>query len=383
MPPARPPVVAIPVRNEAQRIGPCLRALAAQQGACPGHVVLLLNNCTDDTRGAVRALATSLPFGVIVAERSYAPPVAHAGTARRAAMQIAAALAEPDGIVLTTDADGRVAPDWLANTLAAFDAGADAVCGRALIDPADARIIPAHLHDDDRMETAYATMLDRIHDLSDPDPHDPWPRHTEHSGASIAVRVAAWRRAGGIPALPLGEDRGFIRALRQVDATIRHAPDVMVSVSGRIDGRARGGMADTMARRMVRQDEMLDDSLEPPRTCLRRARARAALRGLRGLPPGGDAWHDAADGLAALLRLPVATVAHMARGRFMGMAWDRLETLSPELRRMPVRRADLPMYIDEARRIVRGLLATPSCALPYVGSVTGGALSGPLTTSSR
>ncbi|MBE7728891.1 glycosyltransferase family 2 protein [Komagataeibacter sp. FXV3] len=364
MPPARPPVVAIPVRNEAQRIDPCLRALAAQHGACLSHVVLLLNNCTDDTCGVVRALAPSLPFGVVVVPRTYPPPIAHAGTARRAAMQVAAALAGPDGIVLTTDADGRVAPDWLVHTLAALDAGAEVVCGRALIDPEEARLIPAHLHEDDRMETAYATLLDRIHDLVDPDLHDPWPRHTEHSGASIAVTVAAWRRAGGVPAVPLGEDRGFVRALRHVDAAIRHAPDVTVWVSGRTAGRACGGMADTMARRMVRQDEMLDDSLEPPRASLRRAQARATLRRLRALLPATGPWHDAVADLAALLRLPAGCVAHMSRARFGGMAWDRLAALSPVLRRVPIRRADLPMHMDAARRIVNSLLVAR--AMPHV-----------------
>ncbi|GCE82605.1 glycosyltransferase [Komagataeibacter diospyri] len=370
MPPAHPTIVAIPVRNEAARIGPCLRALAAQQGGCLSHVVLLLNNCTDDTRGVVRALVPSLPFGVIVAQRTYPPPVEHAGTARRAAMQVAAGLAGPDGIVLTTDADGRVAPDWLANTLRALDTGVDAVCGRALIDPEESRLIPVHLHEDDRAETDYATMLDRIHDLVDPDPHDPWPRHTEHSGASIAVTVAAWRRAGGVPAIPLGEDRGFLRALRRVDVTIRHAPDVTVCVSGRIAGRARGGMADTMARRMVRQDDMLDDSLEPPRACLRRARARAVLRRLRALPPATSPWHGAVADLAALLCLPAATVTHMARARFGGMAWDRLEASSPALVRVPVRRADLPMHMDAARQIVHDLLVASSIMPAPVPAVT-------------
>ncbi|WP_238321964.1 glycosyltransferase [Komagataeibacter europaeus] len=73
MPPARPLVAAVPVRNEAQRIGPCLHALAVQQRACLSHVVLLLNNCTDGTRDVVRALVPSLPLGVVVAQRTYPP----------------------------------------------------------------------------------------------------------------------------------------------------------------------------------------------------------------------------------------------------------------------------------------------------------------------
>lgn len=366
MPPARFPVpsavVAIPVRDEAQRIGACLHALAGQRGAVLRHAVLLLNNCTDTTRTVLDTLAPQLPFGLSVIERTYPPPLAHAGTARCEAMAQAATLAGPSGIVLTTDADGTVAPDWLANTLAALEEGADAVCGRALINPAEAALIPAHLHEDDRLETGYGLLLDRIHDLVDPDPHDPWPRHTEHSGASIAVSVAMWRRAGGLPPLPLGEDRAFLKAVRRVDGVIRHAPDVLVTVSGRTQGRARGGMADTMARRLLRQDDMLDESLEPAMACLRRARARAALRRLRALPQGSAPWQAGLHDLADQLGLPVPDMEQMARAPFLGMAWEAMEAKGPALARVPVRRADLTWHHRQARRVVRQLLARRSSA---------------------
>ncbi|MBV1829687.1 glycosyltransferase [Komagataeibacter sp. AV436] len=367
MQPYRPLVAAIPVRNEAERIGPCLRALARQHAARLTHVVLLLNNCTDATLPATQALSGRLPFALHVVERTYPPPIAHAGTARRAAMARAAELAGPEGIVLTTDADAVVAADWLANTLAAFATGADAVCGRALIDPVEAARLPACLHEDDRAETAYATLLDRIHDLADPDPHDPWPRHAEHSGASIAVRVGLYHRAGGIPAMPLGEDRGFLAALRRVDAAIRHAPDVWVSVSGRIAGRARGGMADTMARRLVRQDEMLDESLEPAMTCLHRAQARAALRALWRQPVRPMSWLARAERLAGQLMLPAATLVASCAEPFFGLAWDRVEAASPLLRRHPVRRASLAVEHQRAARIVLRLLHARAPALSALG----------------
>ena len=41
---------------------------------------------------------------------------------------------EDDGAILTTDADSQVAPDWIAENLAAIDAGADAVLGRISLD---------------------------------------------------------------------------------------------------------------------------------------------------------------------------------------------------------------------------------------------------------
>jgi hypothetical protein len=119
-------------------------------------------------------------------------------------------------VLLTTDADARVSPDWVADNLAALAAGADAVAGRAEIESEGARLIPAHLHAIDARERAFAALLDEIAALVDPDPADPWPRHDEHTGASIAVSVAAYRRADGMPAAPLGEDRAFFAALRGV-----------------------------------------------------------------------------------------------------------------------------------------------------------------------
>ncbi|WP_264784499.1 glycosyltransferase [Gluconacetobacter azotocaptans] len=348
-------VVAIPVRDEETRIGPCLLGLAVQGRHTPDHVVLLVNNTTDATVARARDMSPSLPFALTVACRVYPDAHAHAGTARREAMEIAAQRAGAGGILLTTDADGIVAPDWIGRTLSAFADGAQVVCGRALIDPTEALAIPAHLHRDDDREVAYGTVLDRIHDLADPDPYDPWPRHTEHSGASIAVTVAAWARAGGVPALPIAEDRAFIAALRRVDTPIRHAADVQVTVSGRIRGRARGGMADTIARRMKRQDELLDDSLEPADDCLRRARARAWLRHLhdeRGMGLGTRA--STAD-LAAMLGVPAHHVAHRMIGPYFGMCWERLEAETPSLRRRGVRRSDLAWHHARAADIVAGL----------------------------
>ncbi|MDT8871756.1 glycosyltransferase family 2 protein [Komagataeibacter rhaeticus] len=363
MPPVRftapTPVVAIPVRNEAERIAACLHALAGQQGARLAHAVLLLNNCTDATRDMLPALAPHLPFVVHGVERTYPAPL----PMRARALRSHGNCRVPGGAG-RRDPDNRCrwhrGPDWLANTLAAFEEGADAVCGRALINPADAALIPMHLHEDDRMETGYGMLLDRIHDLVDPDPHDPWPRHAEHSGASIAVSVVMWRRAGGLPPLPLGEDRAFLKAVRRVDGVIRHAPDVLVTVSGRTLGRARGGMADTMARRLLRQDDLLDESLEPALTCLRRARARAVPAAAARPAPHVRAMGVEMCGLAYQLDLPPAEVERMARAHFLGVAWDSLEQASPALVRVPVRRAELATHHRQARRVVRQLLARRS-----------------------
>ncbi len=115
----------------------------------------------------------------------------------------------------------------------------------------------------DAQECHYAALLDEIDAHIDPVPFDPLPRHDEHSGASIAVTVAAWARAGGIPDVHSSEDRAFFNALRRIDARVRHLNEAVVTVSGRTEGRAAGGMADTIRRRMVATDAFLDSRLEP------------------------------------------------------------------------------------------------------------------------
>ena len=349
----RPLVVAIPVRDEEERIGPCITALAAQRGGRIDHLVLLLNNTTDGTAARVEAMRAALPFPVTLVQRSYPALDAHAGTARAEAMAIAADLAGPDGILLTTDADGCAMPNWIAANRAALGYGAEVVCGRAEIDPVEAALIPAALHADDAAEVAYATLLDEIHALVDPDLHDPWPRHTEHSGASIAVTVAAWRRAGGVPPLRSGEDRGFLLALRRVDAAIRHAPEAVVTVSGRVVGRAAGGMAETMARRIRRQDPELDDSLEPAADCRHRAALRFRLRTLHGCRPTARA----VDVYGRDVGLPTETLRLFLDRRWFGESWMRIEAESPLLARHRVARAELPRHVADALAILRPLRA--------------------------
>jgi len=340
-------VVAIPARDEADRLPACLGALAAQVHARCDHVVLLLNNCADDSLDVARRLRRALDLPMTIATRRYAAGEAHAGRARRDAMAIAAELAGAGGIVATTDADGVVCGSWVERNLAALHGGAEVVCGRALIDPVEALMIHRELHADDAREVEYASLLDEIHALADPDPCDPLPRHAEQSGASIAVTAGAFARAGGVPPLPSGEDRGFLASLRGVDARIRHAPDVTVTVSGRLVGRAAGGMAETMARRMIRQDPLLDGALEPATCTLRRAQARALARRYW---QGGDA-----ELLAALERLslvPAEIVRAWFASRFFGQGWARLEQASPALRRQPVRRADLHQHREAALLIL-------------------------------
>ncbi len=294
-------------------------------------------------------MASRLPFALHIAWHEFSPSEANAGYARRLAMQYAADLAGSDGILLTTDADTIVAEDWVERNLAAIGSGADVVCGRVLVDPLEAALIASHLHDDDALECELTELLDKIAFTLDPVPADPWPRHTEASGASLAVTVAAFNEVGGIPAVAAGEDRAFVARLVQMDARIKHDPSIIVTVSGRLDGRAPGGMADTIRRRMQRQDEFSDDAVEPAADGYRRADFRRRVR---------IAWRDLQAGykpqteLAADLGMSFATLLRSLDNPFFGKAWAEVEAATPLLVRRRVRFSELPRQIAYARQLL-------------------------------
>jgi GT2 family glycosyltransferase len=345
---ARPTtVVAIPVRDEAERITACLTALD-RQDRLPDMVLLLLNNCTDTTEAIARVLARSFRFDLKLICRELPPAQANAGSARRIALALAARVAGPDGILLTTDADAVVSPDWVSRNVAGLRRGSDLICGRIVVDPVEAAMIPAHLHKDDRLECSLIGLLDDMAWIIDPDPNDPPLRHTEASGASLAVSVAAFDRVGGIPRVPSGEDRAFVDALQRMDARIRHDPAINVTVSARIVGRAQGGMADAIRRRMVRQDVFTDDQVEPAHDSLRRLTLRRRAR---------SAWSSGVvdRALAAGLGLDSARLAEALSAAYFGAAWAEIESRSPTLRRQRVRFVDLPKEIAAANRLLAWL----------------------------
>jgi hypothetical protein len=101
-------VVAIPVRDEEQRLPACLRALAQQrdqlgQPTPPTlvRIVVFANNCTDQSASLARRLGNCLSLDLCVVEARLPPAVAHAGAARRAAMDLAEAWLVEGGWSLT------------------------------------------------------------------------------------------------------------------------------------------------------------------------------------------------------------------------------------------------------------------------------------------
>ena len=145
-----------------------------------------------------------------------------------------------------------------------------------------------------------------------------------------------------------------MRALWMMDAKVRHDPAIQVTVSGRIEGRAPGEMADAIRRRIIRQDEFADDMAEPAMDAwLRYALRRRARRACSGL---------ADPALADDLAISPAIAAGTFSNRCFGTAWALLEAASPILRRNRVRFTELPTEIETARQLYRGLMTPETLA---------------------
>jgi cellulose synthase/poly-beta-1,6-N-acetylglucosamine synthase-like glycosyltransferase len=353
-------VVAIPVRDEEQRLPSCLRALAAQTDelgrpldAESFSVAIFANNCRDRSANLARALQRELRLPLRVLEATLPLGTAHAGAARRAAMDVADAWLVEErafgGVILTTDADSRVPRHWTANNLAAIDAGADAVLGRIALDE-EGELLPAALHRRGRLEAAYEALLTELSALLDPLDHNPWPHHATISGASIAITREAYLEVGRLPRVPLGEDKALVAELLRRDAKIRFSPEVDVITSGRVEGRAPGGVADTLRLRSENPDAFCDAALEPFRTAVARAKWRGRLRRLRS---AGALFADGA--WAREVGISASEAKRISKAPSFGAAWSTVECVSPLFVRRLLKPTELPDQISGLHRAVARL----------------------------
>ncbi len=250
--------VIIPARDEADALPATLAALAAQTDLADRplppdsfEIIVLANNCTDGTAAVVRRFAARHPaWAIHVASLYLAVPDAHVGRARRLLMDEACqrllGLGRFNGLIVSTDADTRVAPDWLAATQAEIAAGADAVGGRILLDPKALATEPAaagSVRHTQLRDAAYHLLCARLEARLDPQAADPWPRHHQHFGASLALTARAYRRVGGLPVLRYLEDEALCQQLRRHDLRLRHSPRVVVYTSPRQWGRVEVGLS--------------------------------------------------------------------------------------------------------------------------------------------
>jgi hypothetical protein len=298
----RPPLatceacIVVPARDESARIEKCLSALVRQLDSTgvpidPGRyeVIVLANNCCDETALRARAFGRRHPeFVLHVVEIYFPPEKSYVGCARKLLMDEACRrlflLGRPNGIIASTDADSFVDRAWIAGIIQEVEAGADAVGGRIVADRGERVLLHPSAEIAYLRQAAYGFLIAELEDLIDPDPFDPFPRHFNHIGASLAITAALYTRIGGLPDVLEDEDKELYKSIVRVEGRFRHSLDVRVTTSARLDGRVEHGFSAGLRHfgDLGRQAQPL--LVESVCASEIRLRARRAIRELRQQP---------------------------------------------------------------------------------------------------
>jgi hypothetical protein len=284
--------VILPARNEESLLPSALQALAEQKtlnGEQLSHekyeVILLINNSTDRTRYVARSFQHLYPsLHLHVIERDFDKSRAHIGFVRRLLMDEACrrleSLGRFEGLVLSTDSDSRVAPNWICRNAEEIARGAEAVGGRIMVLPSEWDSMNSAAQDVYRWDHLYLRLVCWLEDRCDPELHDPWPRHHQHFGASLAITPRAYRAARRMPPRRYLEDVAFYDALVRRDIRIRHSNLVRVFTSGRLDGRTRLGLSRQLKDWQESRKRLLHLQVESPRFLHELFNTRRQLRRL-------------------------------------------------------------------------------------------------------
>lgn len=207
--------VLITAHNAAGTIGACLRSIAAQPGSEGIEIVLIDDRSSDGTSQA--ALAESLPALRLLRVEQ---PADSGLTTRQDALALGIRAAR-GRVILTLDADGIAAPDWVASMSAPILAGrADAVAG-----PVFFRADRGWLGVWQTVDVAYYLLLCRLLDAFG------------FAGGvlfgNFAFRRELFDAVGGFERIgfTLTEDLAFARALKAHGSRIRHTGRGAVEVA--------------------------------------------------------------------------------------------------------------------------------------------------------
>lgn len=252
--------VIVPVQNEAETLESTLLALYHQLDL-KGYplnrkryeVILLANNCSDNSAAIAHCFAKSHPDLVLyVVEKTFPYTEAYIGRVRQTLMDEAyhrlSSIGGKKRVIASTDGDSRVTPTWIAATLYEIGCGADAVGGRIITNREERAALDPYTRACHLREVGYRYLVAELETYFDPDPIDTLPRHYQHYGASFAVTTEMYDRVGGMQPVRTPEDVAFYRALVRVNARFRHSPLVQVYTSARTTGRTSIGLANQLSK---------------------------------------------------------------------------------------------------------------------------------------
>lgn len=252
--------VIVPVRNEADNLASTLLALYDQLDLTGNpldrnryEIVLLANNCSDESAAIARNFATTHSDLVLhVVEKTFPVAEAYIGRVRQVLMDEAyrrlSSIGSKRRVIASTDGDSRVTPTWIAATLDEIACGADAVGGRIITAREGRMALDSYTRACHLREVGYRFLIAELETYLDPDPIDNSPRHFQHYGASLAVTAEMYAQAGGMQPVRTPEDVAFYLALMRVNARFRHSNRVRVFTSARTTGRTDVGLANQLSK---------------------------------------------------------------------------------------------------------------------------------------
>lgn len=350
-------VVAIPVCNEVERIGGCVDSLNEQmspagQPLAQGlvRVVLLTNGCVDGTQRTILNHLEQWRVAVTMLDVSLPPAYRNAGYARHlvnhAALDL---LTDRSGLLFMTDADSCAPTNWVSAYSDMLRNGYDAIAGGVNLRSDDCPDLLAALRRRGELEDRYTELLDRLECAIDPIPHDPWPRHFSASGANFAMRVEALSAITDFPRVAHSEDKLLARMLESRGCRVRHDCETKIHTSGRLLGRAVGGMADALRTRIRVPNTPCDERLECARNAHFRAKLRRALR-----ETFNKASVTGPDRMAVLsaFALNADEVTWDEEPTTFHAFWERLERTHPRLQRRAITPDRLMAEIKHAERLL-------------------------------
>ena len=220
----------MPAHNEESTIEKCVKTILAslnQAGVQKAWVVVVADGCNDQTVEVARRVLGLCGEVMEINARS-------AGAARRAGA--ARILEHFDGVdhtrlwLANTDADTYVTANWIMVQLCLADSGVTGVAG--IVRLAAGGSVAAY-----RIYSAtYETGAEGT--------------HTHVHGANLSMRADAYLDVGGWSNLSLAEDHCLWGRLRHRGWRLSSPVTSVVITSPRLEGRAQGGFADTLKRRI-------------------------------------------------------------------------------------------------------------------------------------
>lgn len=221
--------VLVPARNEEHLISRCIQSLLAARALLPEDVtcdiVVAVDSSTDHTREIAETLL--LEYGIVIEVDARAVGMARSVAAKVMLERYSGSL--KSCWIANTDADCQVPPDWLARHLAIAQEGVDAVAG--IID------VDSFLGHDTLVEERFRLSYHIHSDGTHPHVH----------GANMGIRADAYLQAGGWLALETAEDHDLWHRLHATGYHLLSAAKLIVSTSGRKNGRAPHGFAEALA----------------------------------------------------------------------------------------------------------------------------------------